>query len=129
MEKNFDGWNRHKKKIDCSDTGPDFHEREIWWCSIGVNIGSEQHSQTSDFSRPVLVVKKFTRTMFWGIPLTTKIKNLKFRHRLKINDLENDLLILQMRAYDNKRLIRKIDVLAKDEFSKLMASIKNFLPE
>jgi len=67
--------------------------------------------------------------MFWGIPLTTKIKNLKFRHRLKINDLENDLLILQMRAYDNKRLIRKIDVLAKDEFSKLMASIKNFLPE
>ena len=72
MQKDFDKWNGKKKQLDANtDNLTDFHEREIWWCSIGVNVGFEQHSQTSDFSRPVVIVKKFTRDMFLGIPLTT----------------------------------------------------------
>lgn len=127
MDKNFDGWNERKKSIDRSESLADFHEREIWWCSIGVNVGSEQHSQTSDFSRPILVVRKFTRDVFWGIPLTTKTKAIDFRVRFNLGGVENDLLILQMRVYDRKRLIRKIGVIPKNDFSKLASFIKNLL--
>lgn len=35
-----------------------FYEREIWWCSLGVNIGFEQDGTNDLFERPVLVIKK-----------------------------------------------------------------------
>ena len=82
---------------------------------------------TKDFSRPVLVVRKFTRDIFWGVPLTTKIKKVAFRIRFNLGGIENDLLILQMRNYDRKRLIRKIGVMPKDDFRKLADVIKSLL--
>lgn len=127
MEKRFDEWNETKKELDISDRMVEFHEREIWWCSIGVNIGSEQHSQTSDFSRPVLIVRKFTRSIFWGIPLTTRTKPDHFRIRLNLHNMENDLLVLQMRTYDRKRLVRKISTLSKKDFEKITKFIKDLL--
>ena len=127
MDKKFDEWNIRKKLIDTSEALADFHEREIWWCSIGVNVGSEQNSQASDFSRPVLVVKKFTRDVFWGIPITTKVKNLNFRIRFQLNGIENDLLVLQLRIYDRKRLIRKIGIISKDDFTRIIGAIKGLL--
>ncbi len=127
MQKDFDGWNKRKKAINGDERGVDFHEREIWWCAIGINIGSEQHSQASGYSRPVVIVKKFTRDIFWAIPLTTKTKeDIPFRIRFSLHGNENDLLILQMRAYDRKRLIRKIAVMAKEEFARLTSAIKLF---
>lgn len=127
MDKKFDEWNTRKKLIDGSEALADFHEREIWWCSIGVNVGSEQNSQASDFSRPILIVKKFTRDVFWGVPITTKVKNLNFRIRFNLNGVENDLLLLQMRIYDRKRLIRKISIISKDDFMKITGAIKGLL--
>lgn len=127
MVKRFDEWNIKKKTIDACSESPDFHEREIWWCSIGVNVGSEQHSQTSDFSRPVLIVRKFTRDVFWGVPLTTKIRDVKFRVRFTLNGVENDILVLQMRVYDRKRLVRKIAVVPRNDFLLLADAIKHLL--
>ena len=127
MKKDFDRWNTKKKNLDAESRLADFHEREIWWCSIGINIGSEQYSQTSDFSRPVVVVKKFTRDVFWGIPLTTQIKDLNFRFRLITNDTKNDILVLQMRVYDRKRLIRKIGMMGGTDFVSLRNFIKSLM--
>lgn len=127
MEKKFNEWNEEKKKLDISDRAVEFHEREIWWCSIGVNVGSEQHSQTNDFSRPVLIVRKFTRSIFWGIPLTTRIKSDNFRIRLNLHGMENDLLVLQMRAYDRKRLMRKISMMSEQDFEKITNFIKGLV--
>lgn len=127
MKKDFDAWNQTKKKLDTSNRVVEFHEREIWWCSIGVNVGSEQHSQTTDFSRPVLIVRKFTRDIFWGIPMTTRVKESGFRVRFVLEGQTNDFLILQMRAYDRKRLIRKIAILSKKDFTEITNFIKNLL--
>lgn len=128
MKKDFDRWNTRKKSIDAaSDSLVDFHERELWWCSIGVNVGSEQHSQTVDFSRPVIILRKFTRDVFLGIPLTTQVKQTNFRFRLSIKGIENDVLVLQMRAYDRKRLIRKIGMINKKAFTALRDFIKSLI--
>ena len=124
MPKEFDRWNTGKKKLDASVSRIDFHEREIWWCSIGVNVGSEQHSQTEDFSRPVIIVRRLSREMFWGIPLTTKIKDgAPFRIRINVKNNQNDALLLQLRAFDRKRLVRKVGVVPKKEFAELVEVI------
>lgn len=68
-----------------------FHERDIWWYRLGVNIGFEQDGKGSDSSRPVLIIKKFTRHVAWIIPLTDKIgaiNHIEFAHIKKtIRDL------------------------------------------
>ena len=132
MKKDFDNWNKQKKLLDEDRRFVQFHEREVWWCSIGVNVGSEQHSQSHDFSRPILVVRRFTQDMFWGIPLTTKLKIATedddyFRVRVILEGLENDVLILQMRSYDRKRLIRKITTMDEVGFAKITDYIKQLI--
>lgn len=119
MLKDFDKWNSVKKKLDASHCVVDFAEKELWWCSIGLNVGSEQHSSSKDFSRPVVIVRKFTRDVFIGVPVTTKIKEERFRYRLIVNNTENDALLMQLRVFDRRRLIRKICVIDSSDFIKL----------
>ena len=124
MQKDFDRWNGKKKTLDSRVSNVDFHEREIWWCSIGVNVGSEQLSQTEDFSRPVVVVRRFTRDIFWGVPLTTKTKErFQFRFKLIVGNNVNDALVLQMRSYDRRRLVRKVGVVPEKIFVALITTI------
>ncbi len=52
-----------------------FKKAEVWWCSIGMNVGVEIYGKGRDFSRPVIIFKKFDSCSFLGIPLTTQIKN------------------------------------------------------
>lgn len=57
MEKNFDKWNGEKKRVNIRDENTLFHEREVWWCSLGVNIGFEQDGKNDIFERPVLIIR------------------------------------------------------------------------
>lgn len=123
MLKDFDQWNEKKKQIDNSDYRVNFHEREIWWCSVGINVGSEQDSNSSNYSRPVLILKQFTENIFLGIPLTTKIRTGQFRYRMKIGSIENDLLLMQIRTFDSKRLIRIIGNVNQKQFDKILEEV------
>ncbi|MBU3668490.1 MAG: type II toxin-antitoxin system PemK/MazF family toxin [Candidatus Taylorbacteria bacterium] len=102
-------WMERKEKIHLSDSAPRFvHEKEIWWCSVGQNIGFETNGKGFDFCRPVLVIKKMSKHTFIGVPLTTKPKNgswyVGFKHKEK--DIVAD--ISQLRMFDCKRLLKKI---------------------
>ena len=50
MNKNFDDWNLVKKNLDKNCSNPTFQKREIWWCSIGLNIGHEENGKNKDYS-------------------------------------------------------------------------------
>ena len=80
--KNFSGWFKLKQKINDYHHLRSFQEREIWWCSIGVNIGHEEDGKNERFQRPVLIIHKFNKHLFFGVPLTTQIKNNKFYHKI-----------------------------------------------
>jgi hypothetical protein len=41
MEKDFDQWNSLKKQLNENERIFYAHPREIWWCSLGINIGAE----------------------------------------------------------------------------------------
>ena len=51
MEKDFQGWHQLKININESKKLPTFNEREIWWCSIGTNIGFEMDGKNGPFHR------------------------------------------------------------------------------
>lgn len=70
----FDEWNEVKKKLDKKTGNSLFREGQIWWCSVGQNVGSETYGKGKIFARPVLVFKRLSAQLFIGIPLTTKQK-------------------------------------------------------
>ncbi|MFA7252365.1 MAG: type II toxin-antitoxin system PemK/MazF family toxin [Candidatus Paceibacterota bacterium] len=80
MQIDFDKWNEIKKEIETKfDPPPTFPKiGEVWMISLGRNIGFEQNGIGLNFSRPVLVVKKFNNKMFWCVPLSTKQKQIDF---------------------------------------------------
>ena len=50
----FPGWHRHKEQLHAQHHTPTFQEREIWWCSVGVNVGHEMDGKNQFYNRPVL---------------------------------------------------------------------------
>ena len=61
--KQFDKWNEVKKTTHNSFKNVFFKERDIFWASVGINIGYEQDRKGYIFSRPVLIFKKGSRQL------------------------------------------------------------------
>jgi len=101
-----------------------FYEREIWWVSLGKNIGFEENGKNDNFERPVLVLKKFNKQIFWGLPITTKNKKSKYYCSINYNDKEYSVILSQIRLISSKRLLRKIRKLSPDEFTKVKNRFK-----
>lgn len=52
--KDFDGWNTVKKLVHerVHDTDFYYYAREVWWCSVGVNVDVESvHAARNIWSR------------------------------------------------------------------------------
>lgn len=94
-----------------------FHEREIWWCSLGENLGFEQDGKNEHFERPVLILKKFSHDVFLGIPMTSTKKNHPFYFPYKFHGGEGSFVLSQARILSVKRLQRKIIVVGRGLFS------------
>lgn len=125
MEKDFDTWNGKKKLVHGDDTVRLFNEREIWWCSLGVNVGYEQDGKHDQFERPVLVLKKFNKYVAWVIPLTTQAHQDVFHMKLKTS--KSFLILSQLRLISSKRLLRKIEKISEEEHLKIFDTLKSFM--
>lgn len=125
---NFLSWIKQKIKIDRkSEIQFYFHEREIWWASIGCNVGYEQNGKHADFERPVLVVKKFNQHVLWAIPLTSKTKRGKYYMQTKYEGATYNYILSQLRLISSKRLSRKIRMVPKNEFTEVRQRLKSFI--
>lgn len=127
MSKNFQEWLEIKQKLNDHHGIPTYKEREIWWCSIGVNIGHEEDGKGLFYRRPVLVTRKFNQHIFWGIPLTTQIKEKHYYHRIIFKEQEQCAMISQLRLWESKRLNRKMGKLDKEQFDALRQKLKEML--
>lgn len=126
----FDSWNELKKKINVSEDKPDRFpkEGEVWMCVVGKNIGREQNGGSDNFTRPVLVVKKFNNEIFWIVPLSTKQKELDFYFNFTdLNNQKVSVILAQMKLVSVKRLERDIYVMPNELFSKIRQKLKSFL--
>lgn len=127
--KDFDRWNEKKKGADEKDLGRNLfiHEREVWWCSLGVNIGVEIDGKNNDFERPVLLVKKFNGLMFWGVPLTSKAKENPYIVKVEHQKGVSYANISQLRLLSTKRVLRKVGVISEESFAKVVSCLKSCL--
>lgn len=130
MEKDFDKWNTKKKTIDQKEISDlvFYHEREIWWCSLGLNIGNEQDGTGDEYRRPVLVLKGLSRQTCLIIPLTTSPEIHPLRPTVGIIDGKKaNAMLSQIRVIDSKRLVRKIGYLDQDIFNQIRKNAKDLL--
>jgi mRNA interferase MazF len=96
-----------------------FKEGDIWWCSIGINIGVEIFGKGPKFARPVVIFKKFNTFSFLGIPLTTQLKNGEWYIPISFGRKERRAILSQIRVFDTKRLLEKMGTLSSNDFENL----------
>jgi mRNA interferase MazF len=129
MKKDFKNWGDKKISINEIEDRPFFHEREIWYCHIGINIGFEQDGSGNDFLRPTLIIRKFNNEVFWAIPLTNTQKKSKYYFSFSFIDEKISTAILsQIRLVDGRRLSHKIGDISETDFAILIEKLKALLP-
>ena len=127
MEKNFDAWNEKKKQIDGSKRDLLFKEGEIWWCSLGMNIGEEVYGKGEDFRRPAVILKKLSRNSCIVMPTSTQKREGSWYHHLYVRDRERFVMMHQIRFISANRLSVRESALSRDEFSALKKSVAGLL--
>jgi mRNA-degrading endonuclease toxin of MazEF toxin-antitoxin module len=128
-EKDFDGWNMVKKNVDRKNIGKNFYfyAREIWWGSLGLNIGAESDGKNDLFERPLLILKVFNKEMLWCLPITSTIKDLPFYYKIKFNNESRSVLVTQIKTISSKRLLRKVEKMNDKDFNEIVNRVISFL--
>ncbi len=124
MQKDFDSWNEKKKDINTKENLYYFHAREVWWCSLGINIGYEQDGKNEQFERPVLIIKKYSKDTALAVPITSRIKeNIYYFPFMKDNEIYS-VVISQIRLISTKRLSRYMYRMSEETFNQIIKKLK-----
>lgn len=127
MEKDFDGWNQQKKSTNARANRAPFKECDVWWCSLGTNVGDEQDGKGRFFSRPVLVLKKFNARIFIGLPLSTQLKDKPYYHRFHFKGIHQSVILSQIRLIDAKRLENRMGEVPSHEMDNIKERLKRLI--
>lgn len=129
MIKEFDAWNKEKKRVHTSEKDYTFffHEREVWWCAMGANIGVETDGKHHSFERPVIIIYKFNKEMFWGVPLTSKERVGRYYQKITHDQGNAWAILSQLRTWSSKRLSRRIGKVPEGDFTEIVSRIRGFL--
>lgn len=123
--KDFDTWNIKKKNVHAEQSRL-YTIREIWWCRLGINIGSEQDGDGQEFLRPVLIIRGFGAKICVVIPLTTSLHEHPLRIQVgEVQGKSASALLSQIRVIDTRRLVEKIGFLEKERFERIRKNVRN----
>ncbi len=126
--KEFDKWNIIKKNINTTSyQSPHFKEGEVWWAYLGVNVGSEIDGKGKDFLRPVTIYKKFSISQFLAIPMSTNIKEHKYKQIIYLKGKCVSVLLSQVKTISSKRLSHYLAKLDNHDFVKIHGVIRKLL--
>jgi len=129
QNKDFNKWNDKKIFINQVKDLPFFHEREIWFCSLGLNVGFEQDGNGIEFQRPVIILKKFNNNIFWALPISKTKRRGKYYFVFNFeNDIESVAILSQIKLLDVHRLSRKIGDISDFDYRSLIKKLKALLP-
>ena len=127
MKKDFDKWNKLKKNLDEEGILVYCKPRQIWWCSLGLNVGSEEDGKNDLFERPVLIIKVLNSEVVRVVPLTSKIQEDKNYSIIIYNNIKNSVIVSQIRTISTKRLTRVIGRLDITQFERVIFKLKDNL--
>ena len=119
QKKDYEHWTPIKMKLNNEPRRPSvFCEGELWWCTIGENVGVEVDGKKQRLSRPVLIIKRHNKLSFFGVPVTSQKANSNQRcfYDIKIEDRVETMILSQARTWDAARLTDKIGVVSESGF-------------
>ena len=127
MQKDFDKWNKQKKQLE--NIAPDFlfNTGEIWWCSVGLNVGVESCGKGEKYQRPILVLKKLSHNSLIGIPLSTQKKEGSWFEEITILNETRYALLYQIRLFSTNRFQRRLTTLDVKDFKKIKEKLEALL--
>lgn len=119
MKKDFNKWNERKKALE---RRPDIfcNTRELWWCSIGANVGAEASGKNDLFERPVIILKVYNVQSILVAPLTSQPKNDKYHTKIRYEDKDGWVVLSHARTISPRRLQRKMCRIGKKQFHQVM---------
>lgn len=95
--------------------------------AIGLNVGDEEDGKGRNFARPVLVLRKFNKSLFYGVPLSTKLKEGKYYSGITLAGEEVSALMSQMRSYDSSRLLSKLGSVSVNDISRVRSGLSKII--
>jgi mRNA-degrading endonuclease toxin of MazEF toxin-antitoxin module len=119
-------WWRLKCLLQNKDAKGAFYEGEVWWCSMGLNIGEEVYGKGIYFTGPVLVFKKLTKNSFLALPFTGSEKHGSWYIPIDLPNRRSSIMLNQARIVDKKRLRSKITDLDIVDFHQIKTRFHKF---
>ena len=129
--KDYKNWNILKKILDEIDIIVPFNEKEIWWCSLGLNIGIEIDGKGDNLERPVIIIKKLNREHAWVVPITCSgSKDYRYYVPVLHESLNPNSLVAvtQMQTISSRRLMTRIGIISSAQFMEIVKAIIHILP-
>ena len=118
--KRFFTWMRLKAKLHKIKNAPPLvSEREIWWASIGENVGSEINGKSELFSRPALILKKLTHGFYFVVPTTMQPRQGSWYVAFHQHGRDMFACLHQARAIDYRRLSSRLGKIDSDDFGRV----------
>ena len=126
-KKDFHGWIILKEKLHNIGKPRFIHEGDIWWYAAGENIRTEINGKSKRFSRPILVVKKFGRYSFWGVPLTSQEHQGNWYVSFEFKAKTEYAALIQLKNIDVSRLYDRIGQAPTSDLERVKAGIIKLL--
>jgi mRNA interferase MazF len=133
MDKNqndkYDDWNIRKQYLQETSVTDKiyFKEGDIWWCALGINIGSESFGKGHHFRRPILVIKKLSAELCIALPLTSREKEGSWFVDITLEDQKRWVMLYQIRSLHKKRFQYKIATLNDEDFRRVKEKLETLL--
>ena len=116
MRDDFLRWIKIKIELDDLRRLPSIKEGEIWWCSVGRNVGVEINGKGKVFTRPVLIYKKLSCFGFMGIPLTSKKHVGSWYVEFVFKERTSLAALAQARVFSVSRLHKRMGTISVNDF-------------
>ena len=123
--KRFFEWIRLKQKLDRNDYAPPLvEESDVWWASLGENVGYEIQGKDHNFTRPVIIYKKLSYKFFLVIPLTTQPHRGTWYASYSFKGRQVTACLHQIRAIDYRRLYSRLGQMDKASFARVREAFR-----
>jgi mRNA interferase MazF len=120
MDKRFGEWVQYKEKLHYIKKGsPLIREGDLWWLSIGENIGSEINGKSHLFSRPGVILKRLSYRLYLIAPTTSQKREGSWYAQIMQEKRHVSICLHQIRVIDYRRLSNRLGKLDSNDFEKV----------
>lgn len=126
----FSKWTKEKAEIKYTKEPPTFpiYNNFIYWCNLGINIGSEQNKL-----RPIIILKNYKNSPICSvIPLTTKRSHDNLLFHIDLEKIDSTALIEQTRVVSKLRITKpfrkngNMITISNNDWTKINSQLQNY---